>query len=78
MAGADTRGLDSAAAMSCQDGSGDSRWRSSKGAGNSRSDSPPVCCNKPMESRFARAHDRLGQTVFVAVWHCPDCGRSVK
>jgi hypothetical protein len=38
-------------------------------------DTPPVCCGKPMEPRLARAHDRLGQTLFVAVRQCPACGR---
>jgi hypothetical protein len=38
-------------------------------------DAPPVCCAQPMEPRLARAHDRLGQTVFVAVWQCLVCGR---
>ncbi len=38
---------------------------------------PENCCGKPMERRFARAHDRLGQTLFVAVWHCPICERVV-
>ncbi len=40
-------------------------------------DSPQTCCGAPMMSRFAHAHDRLGQTVFVAVWHCPVCNRTV-
>ncbi len=35
----------------------------------------PICCGRPMESCLARAHDRLGHTVFVAVWQCPRCGR---
>jgi len=39
------------------------------------SDSPPTCCGKPMESRFARAHERLGQTFYVSVWHSPVCKR---
>ena len=34
------------------------------------------CCGKPMEPRLARAHDRFGQTIFVAVWRCATCGRS--
>jgi hypothetical protein len=38
-------------------------------------DAPTTCCGRPMESRFARAHDRLGQPWFVAVWHCPVCKR---
>jgi len=38
-------------------------------------DTPPVCCEKPMEPRLARAHDRLGGTLFVAVWQCPACRR---
>jgi len=38
-------------------------------------DKPPGCCGKLMEPRLARAHDRLGQTLFVAVWQCPVCGR---
>jgi hypothetical protein len=40
-------------------------------------DVPQVCCGRPMESRLARAHDRLGQTLFVAVWHCSVCERVV-
>jgi hypothetical protein len=38
----------------------------------------PVCCGRPMESRLARAHDRSGQTLFVAVWQCPACGRVIQ
>jgi rubrerythrin len=38
-------------------------------------DAPTTCCGRPMESRFVRARDRLGQTLFVAVWRCPVCGR---
>ena len=38
-------------------------------------DTPPACCGHPMEPRLARAHDRLGQTLFVTVWQCPVCGR---
>jgi hypothetical protein len=42
------------------------------------SDSPVVCCGKPMERRLARAHDRLGQTVYVPVWHCRSCERMMQ
>jgi rubrerythrin len=28
-----------------------------------------------MEPRLAQARDRYGQTMFVAVWRCPQCGR---
>jgi len=34
-----------------------------------------VCCGQPMEPRLAQARDRYGQTMFVAVWRCPRCGR---
>jgi hypothetical protein len=37
----------------------------------------PVCCGRPMDSRLARAHDRLGRALFVAVWQCTACGRVV-
>jgi hypothetical protein len=36
-----------------------------------------VCCGVAMEPRLARARDRLGQLVFVAVWRCTRCGRTV-
>jgi hypothetical protein len=39
---------------------------------------PTTCCGRLMETRLARAHDRFGQTLFVAVWHCPVCGRAVQ
>ena len=38
-------------------------------------DTPPACCGRPTVPRLARAHDRLGQTLFVTVWQCPVCGR---
>jgi hypothetical protein len=34
-----------------------------------------LCCGQPMEPRLAQARDRSGQTMFVAVWRCPRCGR---
>jgi hypothetical protein len=40
-------------------------------------DAPPVCCGKPMEPRLAHGHDRFGQTLLVAVWQCPLCGRVI-
>jgi hypothetical protein len=39
---------------------------------------PTTCCGRLMENRLVHAHDRFGQTVFVAVWHCPACGRVVR
>jgi hypothetical protein len=53
------------------------RKESVRHAGPHDPDAPTTCCGRPMESRFARAHDRLGQPWFVAVWHCPDCQRVV-
>jgi hypothetical protein len=53
-------------------GGGNNRRRTRSGP-----DTPRTCCGKPMESRLARAHDRTGQTVFAAVWHCPVCERVV-
>ena len=36
---------------------------------------PMICCERPMQNRFAHAIDSQGQTVFVAVWCCKVCKR---
>jgi hypothetical protein len=36
-----------------------------------------LCCDEAMKPRLVHARDRQGQTVFVAVWHCPRCGRTL-
>jgi len=35
----------------------------------------PVCCGQAMEPRLARARDRMGQIVYMTVWHCSCCSR---
>jgi hypothetical protein len=45
-------------------------------AGQSAPSETTICCGEPMGQRLGRARDRLGQLVFVAVWHCPKCGRT--
>ena len=42
--------------------------------GSRERDTPHECCGEPMEPQLARAHDRMGQTVFVAIWRCSKCG----
>jgi hypothetical protein len=37
----------------------------------------PTCCDQPMQPRLAEAHDRIGHSLFVTLWRCAECGRSV-
>lgn len=37
----------------------------------------PSCCGKAMEPPLAKSLDRDRQGLFVTVWRCPICGRSV-
>jgi hypothetical protein len=67
--------MESATAMGRKSGTREEGNKSVKRLGPHAPDAPPSCCGRPMESRFARAHDRLGQPWFVAVWHCPVCKR---
>lgn len=34
-----------------------------------------MCCGTPIEPRLAEIQNRFGEILFVAVWHCPHCGR---
>lgn len=53
--------------------SGTAKEVSQPGAG-CKPGSPPICCGKPMEPRLARARDRSGEMLFVAVQQCSVCG----
>ncbi len=37
----------------------------------------PSCCGLPMMARLAQASDRYGQSFYVTVWSCAQCGKSV-
>jgi hypothetical protein len=68
-------GMQTATVIGSQGAPRESNPEGDRGQPRRDPDVPVTCCGKPMESRLARAHDRSGQTLFVAVWHCPVCGR---
>ena len=70
-------GIQTATVIGSQRGERESGRGNGRGRTRSDPNTPRTCCGKPMESRLARAHDRSGQTLFVAVWHCPVCERVV-
>ena len=35
-----------------------------------------VCCAKPKEPQLVESRDHSGQKYFVAIWHCPYCGKN--
>ncbi len=37
----------------------------------------PSCCGIPMMAQLAQASDRYGQSFYVTVWSCAQCGKSV-
>ena len=37
----------------------------------------PVCCGQAMQPRLAQAHDHSGNSLFVVLWRCPQCGKSL-
>jgi len=36
----------------------------------------PVCCDSAMEPRMAKARNKSGQSLFVTVWCCLQCGKT--
>ena len=70
-------GIQTATIIGSQRGARESSRESDRRQPRRDPNAPAICCGKPMESRLARAHDRSGQTLFVAVWHCPVCERVV-
>lgn len=37
----------------------------------------PACCGVPMKPELAQARDREGRQLYVTVWRCPRCARTV-
>ena len=37
----------------------------------------PNCCGQPMQPQLAHARDGYGHSLFVTLWRCSQCGKSV-